>query len=192
MTNDQFYQIFLGSMNPSYDSFILFGKFSTHSCLFLSIFLDKKILKNTYYSYALKLLLANKNSCHLQKMDKNVCFCTLILQKITSTSTVIEFNIQETPKTMSVKHIYGRGRLELFLCDLVSTCSTSIPKNGAQLGCTLRGTNLFASAASSYRDGHRGLVFRVIPTVWSCAGRRHPLRPLQCLQDVTVFSLIRV
>lgn len=59
------------------------------------------------------------------------------------------------------------------------------------MGCTFRGTNLVASAASSNSDGQRGSVRSRIPTWWISAGRRHPFRPLHFLQHVTVLSLFR-
>lgn len=63
-----------------------------------------------------------------------------------------------------------------------------IPRYGAHVGWTLLGTNFCASAANSNNVGHRGLLFNSIPTRWSSAGRKLPLRPLHRLQHVAAFS----
>jgi len=64
-----------------------------------------------------------------------------------------------------------------------------LPKNGSHVACTLRGTNLPASAANSYKLGCRGIPFlNSIPTICNCVGNNDPLRPLHFLQHVTVFS----
>ena len=63
-----------------------------------------------------------------------------------------------------------------------------IPRYGAHVGWTLRGTNLVASAANSNSVGHLGLDRNSIPTRCNSAGRRLPFRSLHRLQHVTVFS----
>ena len=89
----------------------------------------------------------------LQKLVSDKAIVSVLLCICTNWRVELDLKFDQFPSSLLVV---------LFPSDQLDSIVPG--KNGAHVGCTFRGTNLLASAASSNKDGQRGSRVNFIPT----------------------------